>query len=227
MKVFGIGLNKTGTKTLGHYLRQLGFRHRTYDSTVADRSASFDLYRAGRTRELLALLDGYDSAEDWPWPLLYRELDERFPDARFVLTVRDSPQRWYASLCNMAVRIGPLPLYEQAVYGYAMPHGHRDEHVAVYEAHTAAVTEHFAGRPGKLATLCWERGDDGSTLASFLGIEGVALDPVRINASPERGVYGGDNPWLATAGRLGYQRVWGRKARPVQWLRRLDRLRSS
>lgn len=221
-KVFGIGLNKTGTKTLAQYLRALGFRHRSYDSRRADVSPSFDLYAAGRIEELLDLVDDVDSAEDWPWPLLYRELDERYPDARFVLTVRESPERWYASLCNMAVRIGPLPLYEQTVYGSAMPHGRREEHLRIYREHNRDVEAYFAGRPGKLLTVCWERGDDGRTLADFLGIEGVELPASHENPSPARGVYRGDNLWLAQIGRVGYQHVWGRRSRPMRLWRRVD-----
>ena len=125
MKVIGVGLNKTGTKTLAYYLKQWGLRHRTYDLP------SFHLYRDGEIAKLLDQMADWDSFEDWPWPLIYREIDERYPDARFVLTVRESPAIWYRSLCRMAVRLGPLDDFEQHIYGHAMPQGHRDEHFAL------------------------------------------------------------------------------------------------
>ena len=207
-KVFGIGLNKTGTKTLGRHLKGWGYRHRSYDSDTVTESPSFDLYRADRIDDLLDMLEDVDSCEDWPWPLLYRELDARYPDAKFVLTVRSSPEAWYRSLCNMAVRIGPLPLYERSVYGSAMPQGRKREHIALYEAHNEAVEAHFADRPGKLLTLCWKTEPDASRLADFLGLEGVDVSTEHVNRSPSR-VYDGDRLWWAHVHRVGYQRVWG------------------
>lgn len=115
IKIIGIGLNKTGTKTLGHYLKLWRFRQKTFDLDA------FNLYRAGRIKELLEIMQQYDSFEDWPRPLMYREIDSNFPDARFVLTVCRSPEVWYRSLCKMAVRMGPLQKFEQHIYGYAMP----------------------------------------------------------------------------------------------------------
>ncbi|MEM1115233.1 MAG: sulfotransferase [Bacteroidota bacterium] len=204
-QVFGVGLNKTGTKTLRRYLLQWGYRHRTYDSGSTTESPSFDLYRAGRTDDLLNLVADVDSAEDWPWPLLYRDLDARYPEARFVLTVRSSPEVWYRSLCNMAVRIGPLPLFEQTVYGSAMPQGRKAEHLAIYRAHNEAVQAHFADRPGKLLVLCWEDEPDASRLATFLGLEDVDVAPEHANRSPSW-VYDGDRLWLAHVHRVLYQR---------------------
>jgi hypothetical protein len=221
-KVFGVGLNKTGSKTLATYLRRLGFRHRSYDSNTTTESPSYDLFAAGDIGGLLDIMEDFDSCEDWPWPMLYRELDERFPDARFVLTVRDSADRWYRSLCNMAVRIGPLPLYERSVYGHAMPHGHREEHIRIYEEHNEAVTRHFASRSDKLLRLCWDEGDDGATLARFLGHHDVDLETAWVNRSPSR-VYDGDNRVIAEVNRWAYQLGYGPEGIPRRILRRIGR----
>ena len=105
VKVIGIGLNKTGTKTMAHHLRTWGLRHRTYDSATTTESPSFRLYESGDIDSLMEIVAAHDSCEDWPWPLLFREIDERFPDAKFVLTMRSSSDVWYRSLCNMAVRL--------------------------------------------------------------------------------------------------------------------------
>ena len=222
MKVFGIGLNKTGTKTLGTYLQAFGFRHRSYDSDNTRTSPSYDLYQAGQVDRLLDIMEDYDSCEDWPWPLLYQQLDERFPDARFVLTVRASADVWYRSLCNMAVRLGPFPLWERLVYGHAMPQGHRQQHVEIYQTHNARVSEYFRDRPGKLLTVCWERGDDVAALARFLDLPVPALPAVHENRSPSR-VYSGENRWRAELSRVGYQRLWGPWATPRRVARTVKR----
>lgn len=223
-KVFGIGLNKTGTKTLAGYLRQLGYRHRSYDSNNVFESPSFELYAAGRKDALLDLLEDYDSAEDWPWPLLYKELDARFPEARFVLTVRSSAERWFRSLCNMAVRIGPFPLYEKSVYGYAMPQGHFEELAEIYHAHERDVVAHFSDRPDKLLRICWDEGQqERQKLAEFLDVEPSLLRPRHANASP-RGLYEGDSLPIAHINRIAYQQLYGPKALPRRAVGRLRRL---
>jgi hypothetical protein len=164
------------------------------------------LYRAGRIKELLEMMQQYDSFEDWPWPLMFREIDSNFPDARFVLTVRRSPEVWYRSLCKMAVRMGPLHKFEEHIYGYAMPQGHRDEHLQYYQAHNQAVAEHFRGRPSSLLKVCWETGDHPQKLSDFLGLNVAETAPQHINRS--LAVYSGDNLYLAHANRIIFQAWW-------------------
>jgi hypothetical protein len=200
MKVIGAGLNKTGTKTLRYYLMRLGFRHRSYELPA------FRQYRAGRIAELLDSMESFDSFEDWPWPLMYREIDERYPDAQFVLTMRRSPEVWYRSLCQMAVRMGPLRDYEKHIYGYAMPQGRKQQHMDFYNRHNQQVIDYFADRPGKLLQLCWDDGGDARQLASFLGLTDVDVAPRHVN--PGLPVYGGDRLWLAQANRIVFQTKW-------------------
>jgi hypothetical protein len=176
-KVLGVGLNKTGTTTLGACLKQLGYRHVTWDRDA------FELWRAGRIEDVLERMDAWDSFEDWPWPLVYRELDRRHPDARFVLTVRKDADSWFESLRKHAERTGPT-VFREAIYGHAMPHGRRDEHVAIYARHNAEVRAWFRGRPGKLLEVCWERGDGWDALAPFLGHGVPAAAFPHLNRSP-------------------------------------------
>lgn len=162
MKVVGIGLNKTGTKTLGDCLKAWGLRHLSFSAEA------FDQWVRGDVEAVLALAAGHDSFEDWPWPLLYRELDQRFPGSRFILTRRRSAQVWFDSICGHAERTGPTRFRER-VYGHAMPQGHAERYIAVYDAHLQAVRRHFADRPGDLLEVCWEEGDGWERLGAFLG----------------------------------------------------------
>jgi|GEM_PF-1326330 len=222
-KVFGIGLNKTGTKTLARYLRDLGYVHRSYDSNSTLTSPSYDLFAAGDTEGLLDLIASFDSCEDWPWPMLYKELDARFPNARFVLTTRANSDVWFRSLCNMAVRIGPFPLYEHAIYGCRMPQGHRDQMTKFYDTHNEQVRAYFAGRDDKLVELCWDNGDDGNALARFLGHDHQFETAHRINTSP-KAIYSGDSLFIAHAHRLAYQNVYGPDSLPARAVRKLGRM---
>lgn len=203
MKVIGVGLNKTGTKTLRHCMQHWGYRHQSFDLKA------FELYRAGKLDELLDWMEDFDSFEDWPWPLMYREIDQRFPGSRFILTLRDTPETWYRSLCKMAVRMGPLNDFERHIYGYAMPQGHRQEHIDYYETFNREVREYFRDRPEQLLTVCWEKGDDGTALAEFLGQESLPKAPPKLNVS--RRVYSGDSLWRAHLARIVFQ--WKRRLR--------------
>jgi hypothetical protein len=69
MKVFGIGLDKTGAITFGVCFKTLGMRHAPYDRRPVYRFAAGDLGPA------FALADHYDSFEDLAWLLIFRELD--------------------------------------------------------------------------------------------------------------------------------------------------------
>lgn len=161
MKIIGVGLNKTGTTTLGECLRYWGYRHQSFSPLA------FDLYVRGRCSEVLAYAGEFDSFDDWPWPLLYPQLDEAFPNSLFILTTRASAEAWYRSLCRHADRTGPTR-FRTYVYGHAMPHGHRSEHIALYERHNWSVRQYFQGRPQHLLEVCWENGDGWQQLAAFL-----------------------------------------------------------
>ena len=161
-KVVGIGLNKTGTSTLGACLRHWGLKHTSYSVEASD------LWREGELERLLEHVRRFDSFEDWPWPLLYKEIDERFPRTKFILTRRKDADTWFGSLCKHAELTGPTE-FRRVIYGYKMPHKHEAAHVEIYEAHLALVRSYFRGRPDDLLEVCWEEGDGWGELSRFLG----------------------------------------------------------
>ena len=202
-KVIGAGLNKTGTKTLQHHLTQWGYRNRSYDLDA------FNKWRAGEIEQLLDEMTHADSFEDWPWPLLYREASKRFPEAKFVLTIRKDGETWFRSLCKMAVRMGPLDDYEKHVYGYSMPQGHKEEHLEIYERHNREVIDHFASQPDRLLVVCWETGQGVDRLPEFLGVDQGYNPEVHVNRS--RDVYGGNSRLFAEVNRIAFQSYWRTK----------------
>ncbi len=161
-KVFGVGLNKTGTTTLGACLAQLGFDHVEYARELAQ------AYVEGRMEPLWDAADRHESFEDWPWPFLWRELAARYPDARFVLTVRRSPEVWLASLIRHAYCLEPDDQLDRMYYGYRFPDNARREYLAFYERHNREVREALGER---CRVLCWETGDGWAELCDFLELE--------------------------------------------------------
>lgn len=166
MKVFGIGLNKTGTSSLGHALRILG-----YADHVDGRPDLLKNWADGEIEPILSEAKGYNNFEDWPWPLVYKELFNAFPDSRFILTKRTSPETWFESLCNHADRTGPTQ-QRKLVYGFEMPHEYRAEHIEYYNTHNDRIEAFFKEHaPNKLLVVCWEDGNNWNRLASFLNKE--------------------------------------------------------
>jgi hypothetical protein len=97
-KIFCIGLNKTGTTSLERALRDLGFR-------MGSQAVGEHLLRNYVRREFSPILDFCNTAEafqDIPFslPYTYVVLRHTFPAAKFILSVRNSPDQWFQSLIS-------------------------------------------------------------------------------------------------------------------------------
>jgi hypothetical protein len=168
MKVFGIGLNKTGTKTLGACLRRLGFRHMSY------RADLLGLWRRRDLEPIFEEIDRFDSFEDWPYPVMYVELFERYGrEAKFILTRRSSPQAWLDSIKRHSLRTNPSRHARLIIYQFEYPFGVEHFYLSTYAGEQAAIRKFFSERNAldQLCELCWEDGDGWPELCSFLGAE--------------------------------------------------------
>ena len=163
IKIFGIGLNKTGTTSLKQAFQILGYRH------LDRKPRLFKLWKKREYDEIFEAIDAYQSFEDWPWPLMVPQLIERYPNALFILTKRASAQIWVESLKRQAERTNPDNNPRSVIYGHNYPHGHEDAHVAFYETHLKTCRELFVRRASQFAELCWDDGDGWTELCSFLG----------------------------------------------------------
>jgi hypothetical protein len=125
--------------------------------------------------EVLAEAERFESFEDWPWFEIYRELDQKFPNSKFILTLRKDTATYVRSLQGHHEREGirhrdfVKPHWWDEVFGME-PAGWDYEYSARrYEKHNRAVLEYFAGRIDKdLLVVCWETGDGWSALSRFL-----------------------------------------------------------
>lgn len=129
----------------------------------------------------------YDSVEDMPWPLLYRELDQEFPGSKFILSVR-STEKWYKSVCgHFRDGAGPLELltYGEDMVGGAISNPER--FCQTFEQHNQNVIDYFAQRPGDLLVLDMEAGHGWAELGAFLGRSDVPSGPFpHVNSAKER-----------------------------------------
>jgi hypothetical protein len=186
-KVFGVGFQKTGTSSLDDAFRILGYRadKGVFINTPDKRSIHIPppLTNANVLARVLPLAYNHDAFSDNPWPLLFREMDARFPGSKFILTVRD-PQRWLASLERHfgATQSDML----QWIYGVPCVRGHAARCLEVYGAHNEAVRRTFARRPGSLLELDIERSPGWDELCRFLALPVPEVPFPHANQAEER-----------------------------------------
>jgi len=162
-KVFCIGYHKTGTTSLYAALTTLGYR---VCGTVGDDWSADRLAKEGEAH-CIAVMENFDAAEDMPWPHFYRALDEAFPAAKFILTVRE-PESWFRSLDN---HFGHQETALNAfAYGrdHAKAHGDKEHWIATYEKHNTDVRDYFSARPGDFLEMDLGAGDGWEKLCPFL-----------------------------------------------------------
>ncbi len=184
-KIFCIGFQKTGTTSMNTALQDLGFSVKSVFGNDMEYSALKHQY----IEKGLALAAEYDAVEDMPWPLLYRELDKAFPNAKFILTVRDTTS-WLRSICDH-FGSNPDPM-QQLTYGesFSAPIGNEDHYCRVYEAHNASVEEYFADRPEDLLVLNLSDGNSWEKICTFIDVPVPNKPFPRSNTKAHRGSIG-------------------------------------
>lgn len=95
-KIFCIGQNKTGTTSLQKFFQDHGFK--VGDQPTAE--LLIDDYIARNWKPILKYCETAEVFQDIPFSndYLYVILDHHFPNAKFILTERDSPEQWYNSI---------------------------------------------------------------------------------------------------------------------------------
>ena len=139
-KIFGIGMSKTGTSTLKKCFLILGLTPHTGGSW---RLVNF--YKKGDYAALLKVAKGFKSFQDTPWFKMFKELDQAFPNSKFILTVRKDSlthaKSGWAHMVRKGSRDGQItPEFIKKV-------------VDRYEQHNQAVKDHFRDRPDDLLVV--------------------------------------------------------------------------
>ena len=163
-KVFCIGVHKTGTTSLELALKKLGYR-------VTGSFGTKDPDIASKVHVMAyAIVDQFDAFEDNPWPLLYQELDQRYPGSKFILTRRPAAAWIQSQLRDFASTETPMRRW---IYGEdaGCPAGNEDTYIARYERHNHEVLGYFGDRTEDLLIFDLPKGDGWNKLCPFLGCE--------------------------------------------------------
>lgn len=190
-KIFCIGFNKTGTTSVESVLHDFGFS--LGNQSVAETLLP-DWYKQDYAR-LIRYCQTAQAFQDIPFslPQTYHCLDEVFPDAKFILTIRDSEDQWFKSLLKFHTKWfssdknraptkedmeNSLYCYKgymldimEMVYGYPKVELYDYKYyTGLYQRHNDDVTEYFRNRPGKLLTLNVSSPKAYQELAAFLNV---------------------------------------------------------
>ena len=178
-KVFGIGLSRTGTKSLSAALKRLGYSAVHYPT---DRGTLKTLLTTDAHAGDFPCLRTNDSLTDITAAAYFEDLDRLYPGSKFVLTIRDETdwldscrRHWSKSPCELdqkspahqRIKMQVKALLRNRVYGTEQ--FEPDTFLSAYRAHNARVLKYFENRPDDLLVINIPAGDGYEKLTAFLG----------------------------------------------------------
>lgn len=165
MKVFGIGISRTGTTSLNKALRRLGY------NTIHAPLSIIQLVN-GKVVLNERAVRRYEALTDSTVAFMYKELDAAFPHSKFILTVRDV-ERWLVSMRRVR-KVRPLVRLlpkTHRLFVDAFGEDYLRDEGAMRQAflrHSREVCAHFTGRDD-LLVMDFAAGDGWEKLCNFLG----------------------------------------------------------
>ncbi len=164
-KIFGIGLSRTGTTSLTHALRMLGYKASHWeDHDIINKHLIQNQFK-------ISLLEHYDALLDNPIPSIYQELDKVYPGSKFILSIRDFDS-WLKSVKHhFLINVGPQnPSFNTALC-YGSWYFDEEKFTRTYYEHEQEVREYFKDRPEDLLIINICEGEGWEKLCPFLDRE--------------------------------------------------------
>lgn len=189
--VFCIGKNKTGTTSMERLFRNLGY-------SVGNQRQAEWLFKYWKARDFEPIFNyvkgGGNFFQDAPFSLpdTYVALERRFPESKFILTIRDQ-DKWFESVKNFQAKlfgkngaIATVDDLKNATYLYkgyfweatvAINGIDEDQlynkqiYQSNYNNYNEAVIDYFKDKPGKLLVINIEDASSKQKIADFIGID--------------------------------------------------------
>ena len=185
MKIFCIGYNKTGTTSLYKAIEDLGFKGcdlREGENLLYSVKANKwdNLYKFCSTSQLF---------KDIPFslPNVWKKLYEMYPNAKFILSERDSAEQWFNSIKNFHKKgfglsddptwkeVNSIDYVKQGFiaeymkYTFGKPHKPYDKQSLIesYELHNSEIKKFFKDKENFI-TVNVSNDDDYQRLCKFL-----------------------------------------------------------
>lgn len=202
IEVIGAGFGRTGTLSLKFAIEALGLDKCYHMMEVMRNESHAAQWRKAARGEAVdwdALYTGYRATVDWPSASFWRELRAVYPEAKVILTLRDS-QQWYTSVMNTIWKFSSQAAGEsrtqldeagmersmmgdeiiwQGVFGGRMQD--RDHVIECYERHNQEVIDTVPA--DKL--LVYRPGDGWEPLCGFLQKTVPNTDYPKVNSTED------------------------------------------
>ena len=109
-KIFCIGMFKTGTTSMGRAFEILGYKTMNGPWGPKGYMIRDDFYERPQEwipyyKNIKIMVERYDAFQNYPWMFLYDKLDEWYPNAKFVLTIRNVEDLAVSDI-NMLIKLG-------------------------------------------------------------------------------------------------------------------------
>jgi len=195
LRLIGAGLGRTGTLSLKAALERIGYGpcyHMIEVLTAPERARHWLDPTPNGDYDWDAIFQGYRSTVDWPAAAFWRELAERYPDAKILLSTRDA-DAWYDSVMNTLYpvmsqrpperapksihdfhRMVVELIFERTFEGRLHERAHAQR---VFEAHGQAVVDAIPAS----RLLVYRAGDGWEPLCRFLDVPVPAEPFPRLN----------------------------------------------
>jgi hypothetical protein len=192
LAVIGAGYPRTGTSSLKLALEKLGFGPCMHMIELFPRPDIWPFWRralAGEPVDWEEGFAGFRSTTDVPGCLVYRQLAERYPEAKVILTLRE-PEAWFAS--TQATILAPRADETMPPGGMTLPRilgwdpndpamHEREPMIARFEAHNAEVLQTIPAE----RLLVFRAAEGWAPLCAFLGVPIPETPYPRANTSDE------------------------------------------
>lgn len=165
-KIFGIGLSRTGTSSLTQALIELGYKSVHYPPL----------------KHIFDVMEKYQAATDTTVALMYQELDKKYPNSKFILTMRDVGEwlkscKWFFSKDKAKKgrhfqKTGKLLSEQQSIIRrklYGNEFFNEESYREGFVLHLLSIKEYFKDRPDDLLIMNIGKGDGFNVLCPFLG----------------------------------------------------------
>ncbi|MBK2267739.1 hypothetical protein IBE34_05065 [Francisella philomiragia] len=172
-KYFCIGRNKTGTTSLEKAFKNLGY-------IVGDQREAEQLFDKhffdNRFEEIIEYCKTAEVFQDVPFSHyeIIPHIDKAYPNSKFILTIRDTPEQWYNSITKFHAKFfgkdGRVPTYEDLANAEYMRKGfmtrvvdghgtsakdpyNKEIMIGHYNRHNQYIIDYFKDRPDDLLVI--------------------------------------------------------------------------
>ena len=169
IKIFGVGLPKSGTTSIRSALRILGFK--SYGANAGQNGFILKKQLLNKNFKL-KFLNKFNVLYNFASAVFYKELDQVYPNSKFILNIRDK-ELWLASSEKWFAKYPGLSPVSKMLFPklYGCRKFNKDKFSAMYDKHIENVLIYFADRPQDLLVINVCNGDGWEKLCPFFGLD--------------------------------------------------------